>query len=339
MTSASYDGDGLRASETWTPSGGSASTDNFVWDTTTSTASLIMDSTNAYIYAGAGTPAEQVNLSTGTASYLVADSLGSVRGVVSSSGTLLASTEYDAWGNPETSGGLSGDTPFGFAGAYTDSSGLVYLINRYYDPTTGQFVSVDPEVQETLQAYLYAGDDPVNGTDLNGLDRIAAEGDTCAVHPNRSACRELAGGGTIVMLLFNVVADATSAGVKELSKLYGKAVKDLHGSDYDVVTNSGMADDLLKASRGITGIAIVMTVIGDASQHKSVGYAAGDALGGAFGSGVGALGGALACAAEVDVVGIACAAGGGVAGGLAWSKVGSRLGDLFERFLKRRLSS
>jgi uncharacterized protein RhaS with RHS repeats len=43
-------------------------------------------------------------------------------------------------------------------------------INRYYEPATGQFVSVDPMVNETGQPYLYAGDDPVNGTDPSGLD-------------------------------------------------------------------------------------------------------------------------------------------------------------------------
>ena len=37
-----------------------------------------------------------------------------------------------------------------------------YLVGRYYDPKTGQFLSVDPLVQETQQAYLYAGDNPEN---------------------------------------------------------------------------------------------------------------------------------------------------------------------------------
>jgi hypothetical protein len=43
-------------------------------------------------------------------------------------------------------------------------------INRYYDPTTDQFLSVDPDVATTEQPYLYAGDDPVNGVDPMGLD-------------------------------------------------------------------------------------------------------------------------------------------------------------------------
>jgi hypothetical protein len=96
MTAASYDGDGLRATTTT-----AAGTQDFVWNTVFQTPQLIMDSASAYIYANAGTAAEQVSLSTGAISYLVADSLGSVRGIVSSSGTLTATTSYDAWGNPE----------------------------------------------------------------------------------------------------------------------------------------------------------------------------------------------------------------------------------------------
>jgi RHS repeat-associated protein len=169
MSSATYDGNGLRASETSTPNGGSQVTQDFAWNTTSSVPNLLLDSTNAYIFAGSGTPAEQVNLSTGTIVYLVADSLGSVRGVATSSGSLSASADYDAWGDPETTGGLSSFTPFGFAGAYTDPTGTIYLINRYYDPQTGQFLSIDPKVQQTLEAYLYVGDDPVNGADPMGL--------------------------------------------------------------------------------------------------------------------------------------------------------------------------
>jgi RHS repeat-associated protein len=168
-SSATYDGDGLRTSATTTPAGGGATTENFAWNETTSVPNLLMDSTNAYIYGPSGTPVEQVNLSSGTPNYLVADALGSVRGIVSASGSLTASISYDASGNPETTGGLTTYTPFGFAGGYTDPTGLIYLIHRYYDPSTGQFLSVDPMVDQTGQPYAYAGDDPVNGVDPLGL--------------------------------------------------------------------------------------------------------------------------------------------------------------------------
>ena len=168
MSAAGYGGNGLRASTTVTPTGGSAVTQGYVWDTDTGIPQLLMDSSNAYIYTGDTTPAEQVNLSTGTRTYLVTDSLGSVRGTVNSSGALTATTNYDAWGNPETAGGLSSFTPFGYAGGYTDKTGLIYLISRYYDPSSGQFISLDPDVSQTLQPYSYTAGDPTVATDPTG---------------------------------------------------------------------------------------------------------------------------------------------------------------------------
>jgi RHS repeat-associated protein len=169
MTAATYDGNGLRASSTTTPSGGSAASQQYVWNTNPDVSQLLMDSANAYIYTSGSAPAEQVNLSTGTITYLVGDSLGSVRGTVSSSGALTGTTSYDAWGNPQTTGGLTATTPFGFAGGYTDPDGLIYLINRYYNPATGQFISADPDVSQTMLPYAYTAGDPVSSTDPDGL--------------------------------------------------------------------------------------------------------------------------------------------------------------------------
>jgi uncharacterized protein RhaS with RHS repeats len=42
------------------------------------------------------------------------------------------------------------------------------VVGRYYDPATGQFLSVDPMVEQTQQAYIYVGDDPVNSCDPSG---------------------------------------------------------------------------------------------------------------------------------------------------------------------------
>jgi RHS repeat-associated protein len=223
MTTATYDGDELRVSASSSPTGGSSSTQNFVWDTTSSVPRDLMDSTNAYLYGPSGTPFEQVNLSTGAITYLASDALGSVRGVVSSTGTLSASTSYDAWGNPETTGGLSAQTPFGFAGGYTDPTGLVYLIGRYYDPATGQFLSVDPLVDATGEPYAYTGDDPVNGVDPLGLwgwnpisDVAQAAGDVGHyVNTHKAAIAEVAAGVAIVVVV--VVATVATGGVADFA--------------------------------------------------------------------------------------------------------------------------
>jgi hypothetical protein len=41
-------------------------------------------------------------------------------------------------------------------------------INRYYDPTTDQFLSIDPDVADTDQPYVFTNDDPLNAEDPVG---------------------------------------------------------------------------------------------------------------------------------------------------------------------------
>ena len=163
-----YNGLGLRTGTSLTNSSGTTY-QGYVWSNVQSVPQLLEDSTNAYIYGGkSATPFEQVNLSTGAISFTFADLLGSTRGEVSLGGSLTATTSYDAWGNPSSSGGLSSYSPFAYDGSYKDPTGLVYLINRYYEPTTGQFVSVDPSVSSTRTPYVFTDDNPVNAIDPTG---------------------------------------------------------------------------------------------------------------------------------------------------------------------------
>jgi RHS repeat-associated protein len=67
-------------------------------------------------------------------------------------------------------GGLTATTPFGYAGGYTDPDELIYLLDRYYDPQTGQFLSVDPDLAQTQEPYAYGGGDPVINSDPTGDD-------------------------------------------------------------------------------------------------------------------------------------------------------------------------
>ena len=60
-------------------------------------------------------------------------------------------------------------TPFGYQGAYTDPTGFQYLINRYYDPSTGQFTQEDPLGFVTRTPYAYSQNNPVNLNDPLGM--------------------------------------------------------------------------------------------------------------------------------------------------------------------------
>ena len=49
---------------------------------------------------------------------------------------------------------------------------MTSVVNRYYDPTTDQFLSIDPDVPTTGQPYVFTNDDPLNGVDPLGLAEL-----------------------------------------------------------------------------------------------------------------------------------------------------------------------
>ena len=60
----------------------------------------------------------------------------------------------------------------GFTGASTPNAtgGMVYLRNRWYDPTTGRFLTQDPiGLAGGVNLYAYAGNDPISFSDPFGL--------------------------------------------------------------------------------------------------------------------------------------------------------------------------
>jgi RHS repeat-associated protein len=120
-----------------------------------------------YVTGYGGLPLEQVT-STGAAYYYHLDQLGSVRAMTDSTGTPQNMYAFDPYGNI-TSSTAPLANPFGFAGQYRDSeSSLYYLRARYYDPSTGQFISRDRITALTREPYSYAADNPPNLTDPGG---------------------------------------------------------------------------------------------------------------------------------------------------------------------------
>jgi RHS repeat-associated protein len=159
-----YDGDGLRASQTI-----SGTTTYLAWDHAEKLPLILNDGTNSYIYGPGGLPVEQINNTTGTVTYLHHDQQGSTRLLTGSTGTVTGSTTFDAYGNQTGHTGTA-TTALGYDGQYmSNDTGLIYLRARSYDPATAQFLSVDPEVSRTLEAYEYAHDNPLTWGDPTGL--------------------------------------------------------------------------------------------------------------------------------------------------------------------------
>src|SRR5262249_31711 len=128
-----------------------------------------------YIYISGLLLAKRVGNGTSAVTYwLHTDHEGSLNVETNASGIEICRQKYKAYGvqiQPTT----NAQTPSGFTESrgYTaqrqDETGLLYLHERYYDPSLSRFISPDPILpgSETigLNRYAYAGNDPVNFTD------------------------------------------------------------------------------------------------------------------------------------------------------------------------------
>jgi RHS repeat-associated protein len=136
-----------------------------------------------YIYAGSRLVA---SVDSAGASWMHVDELGSVRLVTDESGTERSRVSYTPFGSASNSGET---LAFGYAGHRADlQGGLLYMKERYYDPTRGRFVSPDPVLsrsgsERNLASYNYAGDDPVSFVDPNGADPVLNPGSSPAPRP------------------------------------------------------------------------------------------------------------------------------------------------------------
>jgi len=110
-------------------------------------------------------------------SYLYPDHLGSTRLLANAQGNTTATIVYEAFGQIVQQTGAP-NTRFRFAGEYIDpETGLSYNRIRYLDLATGRFLSLDPSSGNaieptTLNKYLYAGANPLDGRDPSGAETL-----------------------------------------------------------------------------------------------------------------------------------------------------------------------
>ena len=127
-----------------------------------------------YIYSTSG--ARLAMKAKGQTLYYHYNPRGDVVAMTDQNREVVATYEYDAWGNVLTSDtkGIAADNPFGYAGyMYDKEIGMYYLIARYYNPEHGVFLSVDPDPGDeddpvTMNGYTYADNNPVMLTDPDG---------------------------------------------------------------------------------------------------------------------------------------------------------------------------
>ena len=133
-------------------------------------ASVLSDSVAAYVQSANGLVSE---VRGSTSKFYHTDGLGSTRTLTDGSANTTDVRTTDAFGlivSTASSGTTA--TPFGFAGQHgyqqDSDTGLQLLGHRYYDPSTGRFLSRDP-VQDGDNWYTYCNNDPVNAIDPEGL--------------------------------------------------------------------------------------------------------------------------------------------------------------------------
>ncbi|WKZ80859.1 MAG: RHS repeat-associated core domain-containing protein [Fimbriimonadaceae bacterium] len=99
------------------------------------------------------------------------DRLGTTERLTDTNQSTTDTRQYDAFGLLTSSSGNT-PTPFGFAGAWgyqeDPDSGLKLLGHRYYDPSTGRFLTRDP-VKDGRNWYGYCGNNPSTFRDPGGL--------------------------------------------------------------------------------------------------------------------------------------------------------------------------
>jgi len=163
-----YDPFGRRINKTF-PAGSTTYVydgDNIIEELTGSTGTL----SERYTY-GPGVDEPLVGQRQPLIFYYEADGLGSVTSLTTPTGTVAATYTYDSFGFMTNSTG-SATNWFRYTARQFDSdTALYYYRARYYDPTTGRFLSEDPIgfKGSGTNFYAYAHNSPVNLIDPSGL--------------------------------------------------------------------------------------------------------------------------------------------------------------------------
>ena len=157
--------------------------------------------TKEYIYYGTS-PLAQVDIVNNKIYHYVNDAKGTPQMMTDDNGLIVWENNYRPFGLANIEDHYSAVNNLRFPGQYYDAeSGLHYNWHRYYDPSTGRYLTPDPiGLDGGMNLYLYVGNNPVMFVDPLGLESYSANlfGNSQAgfLNVNASATNDL-GVGTL----------------------------------------------------------------------------------------------------------------------------------------------
>jgi len=126
---------------------------------------------------GAASYTPSISERRGTATTFLHSGLKNADAQTSTSGSVSGTRVYDAFGAELSSTG-SWQGAFGYAGGFgyqEDANGFKLLGHRYYDPSTGRFLTRDP-IKDGRNWYAYCESSPLFDADPTGLFMFSAGG-------------------------------------------------------------------------------------------------------------------------------------------------------------------
>jgi RHS repeat-associated protein len=222
-------------------------------------------------------------------------------------------------------------------------------VNRYYDPSSDQFLSIDPEVAKTGEPYAFTGDDPLNAADPLGLsgwyciggqthfyrgNKYGTANGTCAqvaknafnhfktmLYAYKSDTANARQWMTPTMIA-NALVGAGFSRSESLDSSVGSKAQ--HAADQSLEELAEKGVRYSNVARGLLVVGTALNVWADLQNHDSVLYTAGDAAGSLAGGWGGAAAGSAFCGGPEEPAGWVCGVLGGFDGaflggkGLGW---------------------